>query len=491
MAKKPSRGAAFFKPRTASEIVRARASSENSPASSFMTRSSPDRKRRASPREKRPVASRAMPPSPETWNPASLVTAAAGAAAHSRCLAQKDGSEKKTKEDVAKTSLPPAFGASSLDSPLLPRAPLDAPDGARSPATTATALKAAAKTAAAVASRGTFLKGEPPAPSPGERLGDEVARVAGGFLSLATSMLDRVDALRGRAEAAGKAERARARELWMLSSPQRARGMRETKAYVSQALDACEAELEAAEAEARKDAPSDTRAGGDADVREAFSGASSSDASSDDASEASSASSRGSSLGLSDLELSDEEEETRELAAASFAEALARESRKSAASARDARRVAAAAAAIAAAATRGVDICAREVAALAGEGGVATEREREETRDTAYLVSGFARRENEATNGEEETNDANALDANALGARETRNPVPTGPSKRAVLSAYIPKRRDRRHTRKTTPPKLEKPKNAAAAAPRAPPPARSGDLFADFAFAGAQKKKNL
>ena len=278
-----------------------------------------------------------MPPSPETWNPASLVTAAAGAAAHSRCLAQKDGSEKKTKEDVAKTSLPPAFGASSLDSPLLPRAPLDAPDGARSPATTATALKAAAKAAAAAASRGTFLKGEPPAPSPGERLGDEVARVAGGFLSLATSMLDRVDALRGRAEAAGKAERARARELWMLSSPQRARGMRETKAYVSQALDACEAELEAAEAEARKDAPSDTRAGGDADVREAFSGASSSDASSDDASEASSASSRGSSLGLSDLELSDEEEETRELAAASFAEALARESRKSAASARDAR----------------------------------------------------------------------------------------------------------------------------------------------------------
>ena len=335
MAKKPSRGAAFFKPRTASKL-RARVSSENSPASSFMTRSSPDRKRRASPREKRPVASRAMPPSPETWNPASLVTAAAGAAAHSRCLAQKDGSEKKTKEDVAKTSLPPAFGASSLDSPLLPRAPLDAPDGARSPATTASALKAAAKTAAAAASRGTFLKGEPPAPSPGERLGDEVARVAGGFLSLATSMLDRVDALRGRAEAAGKAERARARELWMLSSPQRARGMRETKADVSQALDACEAELEAAEAEARKDAPSDTNAGGDADVREAFSDASSSDASSD-ASEASSASSRGSSLGLSDLELSDEEEETRELAAASFAEALARESRKSAASARDAR----------------------------------------------------------------------------------------------------------------------------------------------------------
>ena len=434
-----------------------------------------------------------MPPSPETWNPASLVTAAAGAAAHSRCLAQKDGSEKKTEEDVAKTSLPPAFGASSLDSPLLPRAPLDAPDGARSPATTATALKAAAKAAAAAASRGTFLKGEPPAPSPGERLGDEVARVAGGFLSLATSMLDRVDALRGRAEAAGKAERARTRELWMLSSPQRARGMRETKAHVSQALDACEAELEAAEAEARVDAPSDTRAGGGlADVREAFSDASSSDASSDDASDLTS---RGSSLGLSDLELSDEEEETRELAAASrsFAEALARESRKSAAAARDARSVAAVAAAIAEAATRGVDICAREVAALAREGGVATERElSEETRDTAYR--GFARRESDATNGEEEeeTNDANdALDANALDAKETLNRlVPTGPFKRAVLSAYIPKRRDRRHTRKTTPPKVEKPKNAAAA-PRAPPPARSGDLFADFAFAGTQKKNNL
>ena len=435
-----------------------------------------------------------MPPSPETWNPASLVTAAAGAAAHSRCLAQKDGSEKKTEEDVAKTSLPPAFGASSLDSPLLPRAPLDAPDGARSPATTATALKAAAKAAAAAASRGTFLKGEPPAPSPGERLGDEVARVAGGFLGFATSMLDRVDALRGRAEAAGKAERARTRELWMLSSPQRARGMRETKAHVSQALDACEAELEAAEAEARVDAPSDTRAGGGlADVREAFSDASSSDASSDDASDLTS---RGSSLGLSDLELSDEEEETRELAAASrsFAEALARESRKSAAAARDARSVAAVAAAIAEAATRGVDICAREVAALAREGGVATERElSEETRDTAYR--GFARyAESDATNGEEEeeTNESNdALDANALDAKETLNRlVPTGPFKRAVLSAYIPKRRDRRHTRKTTPPKVEKPKNAAAA-PRAPPPARSGDLFADFAFAGTQKKNNL
>ena len=306
-------------------------------------------------------------------------------------------------------------------------------------------------------------------------------------------MLDRVDALRGRAEAAGKAERARTRELWMLSSPQRARGMRETKAHVSQALDACEAELEAAEAEARVDAPSDTRAGGGlADVREAFSDASSSDASSDDASDLTS---RGSSLGLSDLELSDEEEETRELAAASrsFAEALARESRKSAAAARDARSVAAVAAAIAEAATRGVDICAREVAALAREGGVATERElSEETRDTAYR--GFARRESDATNGEEEeeTNESNdALDANALDAKETLNRlVPTGPFKRAVLSAYIPKRRDRRHTRKTTPPKVEKPKNAAAA-PRAPPPARSGDLFADFAFAGTQKKNNL
>ena len=432
-----------------------------------------------------------MPSTPE-WSPASLVTAAAGAAAHSRRLteARKDGSE----EDLAtKTSLPPLFGASRLDSPRLPNAPLDAPDDARSPTTTATALKAAAKAAAAAASRGTFLKGEPPAPSPGERLGDEVARVAGGFLSLATSMLDRVDALRGRAEAAGKAERARTRELWMLSSPQRARGMRETKAHVSQALDACEAELEAAEAEARVDAPSDTRAGGGlADVREAFSDASSSDASSDDASDLTS---RGSSLGLSDLELSDEEEETRELAAASrsFAEALARESRKSAAAARDARSVAAVAAAIAEAATRGVDICAREVAALAREGGVATERElSEETRDTAYR--GFARRESDATNGEEEeeTNESNdALDANALDAKETLNRlVPTGPFKRAVLSAYIPKRRDRRHTRKTTPPKVEKPKNAAAA-PRAPPPARSGDLFADFAFAGTQKKNNL
>ena len=142
------------------------------------------------------------------------------------------------------------------------------------------------------------------------------------------------------------------------------------------------------------------------------------------------------------------------------------QSRKSAAAARDARSVAAVAAAIAEAATRGVDICAREVAALAREGGVATERElSEETRDTRD-TRGFARRESDATNGEEEeeTNDANALDANALGARETLNRlVPIGPSKRAVLSAYIPKRRDRRHTRKTTPPKVEKPKNAAAA----------------------------
>ena len=164
--------------------------------------------------------------------------------------------------------------------------------------------------------------------------------------------------------------------------------------------------------------------------------------------------------------------DARSFAAASrsFARALARESRKSAAAARDARSVAAVAAAIAEAATRGVDICAREVAALAREGGVATERElSEETRDTRD-TRGFARRESDATNGEEEeeTNDANdALDANALDAKETLNRlVPTGPFKRAVLSAYIPKRRDRRHTRKTTPPKVEKPKNAAAA-PRA------------------------
>ena len=153
----------------------------------------------------------------------------------------------------------------------------------------------------------------------------------------------------------------------------------------------------------------------------------------------------------------------------SFAEALARESRKSAAAARDARSVAAVAAAIAEAATRGVDICAREVAALAREGGVATERElSEETRDTRD-TRGFARRESDATNGEEEeeTNESNdALDANALDAKETLNRlVPTGPFKRAVLSAYIPKRRDRRHTRKTTPPKVEKPKT--------PPPRRA------------------
>ena len=124
---------------------------------------------------------------------------------------------------------------------------------------------------------------------------------------------------------------------------------------------------------------------------------------------------------------------------------------------------------------------------MAREGGVATEREREETRDTAYR--GFARLENDATTNceeEEETNDA--LDANAL---ERSRETLSGNPKRAVLSAYIPKRRDRRRTRKTTPPKLEKPKNAAAAAPRAPAPARSGDLFADFAFAGTQKKKNL
>ena len=440
-----------------------------------------------------------MPPSLETRNPALFVSAAAGAAAHSRRLAQKDGAE----EDVAKkTSAPPAFGASRPDSPLLPHAPLVAPDGARSPAATATALRAAAKAAAAAASRGTFLKDEPPAPSPGERLGDEVARVAGSFLGFATSMLDRADALRGRAEAAEEAERVRARELWMLGSPQRARGLRETKAAVSEALDACEAELEAAEAAARKNKrrvvvrraglPEPHAEPHDADVSER--------ASSDDCDGASDASSESaSSLRFSDLELSDEEEETR-VADASFAEAFALESRRSVDFALDARSVAGAAAAIAEAAAWGIETCERSVAELvfSREGGVATKRDKEKAKDAARRDASrvapendFADAPNSFPAGPEKTNDA--LDANVeAAAAGAALPAEPGASKhaKAVLSAYIPKRLDRRHKRKTTPPKLKKPRKAATASPRSggAPAARSADLFADFAFAGTQKK---
>lgn len=428
-----------------------------------------------------------MPTTPE-WSPASLVTAAAGAAAHSRRLteARKDGSE----EDLAKkTSLPPPFGASRLDSPRLPNAPLDGPNDARSPATTATALKAAAKAAAAVASRGTFLKGEPPAPSPGERLGDEVARVAGSFLGFATSMLDRVDALRGRAEAAEEAERARAREIWMLSSPQRARGVRETKAEVLEALDACEAALE--EAEAAEASETRTKSGDERAPPETHDSPSDKEEHTHDPS--CDSSSDVSSPRFSDLELSDEEEETR-VAAASFAEALAKESRKKGDVARDARSVAAAAAAIADAATRGIDVCERAVAELEHALVYGDARKSEGNADVA--------RGNENDSSTSAAFDEEEEAADALRLRMTPRETFPGPSKDAVLSAYIPKRLDRRHKRKTTPPKLKKQEKAekqkadtavsrdgVALASRAEHPrTRSADLFADFVFVGTQKK---
>ena len=438
-----------------------------------------------------------MPTTPE-WSPASLVTAAAGAAAHSRRLteARKDGSE----EDLAKkTSLPPPFGASRLDSPRLPNAPLDAPDDARSPATTATALKAAAKAAAAAASRGTFLKGEPPAPSPGERLGDEVARVAGSFLGFATSMLDRVDALRGRAEAAEEAERARARELWMLSSPQRARGVRETKAKVLEALDACEAALE--EAEAAEASETRTKSGDERAPPETHDSPSDKEEHTHDP--LCDSSSDVSSPRFSDLELSDEEEETR-VAAASFAEALAKESRKKGDVARDARSVAAAAAAIADAATRGIDVCERAVAELEHALVYGDARKSEENADVARGNENDSSTSAAFDEEEEAAADAAvaAAAADELRLRMTPRETFPGPSKDAVLSAYIPKRLDRRHKRKTTPPKLKKPQKAetqtadtavsrdgVALASRAEHPrTRSADLFADFAFEGTQKK---
>ena len=439
-----------------------------------------------------------MPTTPE-WSPASLVTAAAGAAAHSRRLteARKDGSE----EDLAKkTSLPPPFGASRLDSPRLPNAPLDAPDDARSPATTATALKAAARAAAAAASRGTFLKGEPPAPSPGERLGDEVARVAGSFLGFATSMLDRVDALHGRAEAAEEAERARAREIWMLSSPQRARGVRETKAEVLEALDACGAALE--EAEAAEASETRTKSGDERAPPETHDSPSDKEEHTHDP--LCDSSSDASSPRFSDLELSDEEEETR-VAAASFAEALAKESRKKGDVARDARSVAAAAAAIADAATRGIDVCERAVAELEHALVYGDARKSEENADVARGNENDSST-SAAFDEEEEAADA-AVAAAAADAvpgviRMTPRETFPGPSKDAVLSAYIPKRLDRRHKRKTTPPKLKKQEKAekqkadtavsrdgVALASRAEHPrTRSADLFADFVFAGTQKK---
>ena len=394
-----------------------------------------------------------MPTTPE-WSPASLVTAAAGAAAHSRRLteARKDGSE----EDLAKkTSLPPLFGASRLDSPRLPNAPLDAPDDARSPATTATALKAAAKAAAAAASRGTFLKGEPPAPSPGERLGDEVARVAGGFLGFATSMLDRVDALRGRAEAA------EASETRKKSGDERAPPM-------------------------THDSPSNSKEEHERDPL------------CDSYSDASSSSPR-----FSDLELSDEEEETREFSAASFAEALAKESQKKVDVARDARSVAAAAAAIADAATRGIDVCERAVAELERELVYGDARKSEENADVARGNDNDSTTSAAFDEEEEEEDAAVAAVADAVPLRMTPRETVPGPSKDAVLSAYIPKRLDRRHKRTTTPPKLKKQEKAEkqkaetavsrdgvmnAASRDEHPRTRSADLFADFAFAGTQKK---
>ena len=93
--------------------------------------------------------------------------------------------------------------------------------------------------------------------------------------------------------------------------------------------------------------------------------------------------------------------------------------------------------------------------------------------------------------------------ADAVPLRLTPRETVPGPSKDAVLSAYIPKRLDRRHKRTTTPPKLKKQEKAEkqkaetavsrdgvmnAASRDEHPRTSSADLFADFAFAGTQKK---
>jgi hypothetical protein len=204
---------------------------------------------------------------------------------------------------------------------------------------------------------------------------------------------------------------------------------------------------------------------------------------------------------FSDLELSDEEEETREFSAASFAEALAKESRKKVDVARDARSVAAAAAAIADAATRGIDVCERAVAELERELVYGDARKSEENADVARGNDNDSST-SAAFDEEEEDAAAAAAAADAVPLRMTPRETVPGPSKDAVLSAYIPKRLDRRHKRTTTPPKLKKQEKAekqkaetavsrdgVALASRAEHPrTSSADLFADFAFAGTQKK---
>jgi hypothetical protein len=286
----------------------------------------------------------------------------------------------------------------------------------------------------------------------------------------------------------------------MLSSPQRARGVRETKAEVLRALDACEAaleEAEAAEASETREKSGDERAPpmthdspSDKEEHER-------DPLCDSYSDASSSSPR-----FSDLELSDEEEETREFSAASFAEALAKESRKKVDVARDARSVAAAAAAIADAATRGIDVCERAVAELERELVYGDARKSEENADVARGNDNDSST-SAAFDEEEEDAAAAAAAADAVPLRMTPRETVPGPSKDAVLSAYIPKRLDRRHKRTTTPPKLKKQEKAEkqkaetavsrdgvmnAASRDEHPRTRSADLFADFAFAGTQKK---
>ena len=146
---------------------------------------------------------------------------------------------------------------------------------------------------------------------------------------------------------------------------------------------------------------------------------------------------------------------------------------------------------------RGIDACERCVAELAREGGAATRREKEKPRDAARRDESRVAPGNDFESApfafpadSEETKDTIDANIEAAAAGEIRPAAPSvSKHAKAVLSAYIPKRLDRRHKRKTTPPKLKK-HEAETASPRAAAAAavQSGDLFADFAFSGTQKK---
>ena len=188
-----------------------------------------------------------MPPGRgDVWSTAqSFVSAGAAAAAHLRREAEAEAAGRKRKKGKAAPSSGLRPPAPSAHVPP-PRVSHDRHDA---PSSNVFDVKAAAKAAAAAArGDGTFLKGEGLLePKQQRAAADEATQVAHSFLIFASSLLDYVDVLRDRACIAVVAAQSRVTEFLVLCSPQRAQGVKKTKAVVVSVLDELEGMLVEAE----------------------------------------------------------------------------------------------------------------------------------------------------------------------------------------------------------------------------------------------------